>query len=57
VLSLYGKKGYDATLMQQAILRYALTCNDATCRTFLEERRRAEPDAVREAEDQLRQDR
>jgi hypothetical protein len=56
VLALYGKKGYDAPLMQQAILRYALTCNDAPCRTFLDQRRRAEPDAVREVEDQLRQD-
>jgi hypothetical protein len=56
VLSLYGKKGYDAPLMQQAILRYALTCNDNASRTFLDERRRAEPDAVRDVEDQLRLD-
>jgi hypothetical protein len=56
VLVLYGKKGYDAPLMQQAILRYALACNDASCRTFLDQRRRVEPDAVREVEDQLRLD-
>jgi hypothetical protein len=56
VLGLYGKKGYDAPLMQQAILRYALTCNDAACRAFLNERRRAEPEVVRDVEEQMRLD-
>jgi hypothetical protein len=54
VLALYGKKGYDAPLMQQALLRYALTCNDAASRAFLEERRRLEPDVVRDVEEQMR---
>jgi hypothetical protein len=56
VLTLYPKKGFhDVPLMQQAIVRYALTCEDAACRPFLEERRRAEPEVVREVEEQLRQ--
>jgi hypothetical protein len=54
VLGLYGKKGYDAPLMQQAIIRYALACNDAACRSFLDVRRRAEPEVVRDVEEQLR---
>jgi hypothetical protein len=58
VLALYSKKGfYDVPLMQQAIIRYALTCDDAACRAFLDERRRAEPDVVREVEEQVRQSR
>jgi hypothetical protein len=56
VLSLYGKKGYDAPLMQQALVRYALTCKDAACNTFLDEHRRTDPDLVREVEEQVRQE-
>jgi hypothetical protein len=54
VLGLYGKKGYDAPIVQQAILRYALTCDDAACRAFLDDRRRKEPEAVRDVEEQLK---
>jgi hypothetical protein len=54
ILGLYTKKGYDSPLMQQAILRYAITCDDPACRSFLEERRRAEPDNVRDVEEGLR---
>ncbi|HEY7422976.1 MAG TPA: hypothetical protein VH682_01825, partial [Gemmataceae bacterium] len=43
ILGLYGKKGYDAPLMQRAIIRYALSCkDDAGARAFLDERRRAD---------------
>ena len=54
VLSVYGKKGYDAPIMQRAVVRYALTCkgNDEAAR-FLTERRRAEPELVREVEESL----
>ena len=54
ILGLYGKKGYDAPLMQRAIVRYALSCkNDPGARAFLDERRRAEPDVVKEVEESL----
>lgn len=54
ILGLYGKKGYDAPLMQRAIVRYALSCKDDTnARAFLDERRRAEPDLVKEVEESL----
>lgn len=54
ILGLYGKKGYDAPLMQRAIIRYALSCkNDASASAFLDERRRAEPDVVKEVEESL----
>jgi hypothetical protein len=54
VLAAYGKKGYDAPIMQQAIVRYAFSCDDAACRAFLDARRRAEPDLVRDVEEQMR---
>jgi hypothetical protein len=54
ILALYGKKGYDAPLMQRAIVRYALSCkDDAGARAFLDERRRAEPDLIKEVEESL----
>ncbi len=40
--------------MQRTIVRYALSCKeDARARTFLEERRRTEPDIVKEVEEAL----
>jgi hypothetical protein len=54
VLAVYGKKGYDAPIMQQAIIRYAFSCDDAASRAFLDARRRAEPDLVRDVEEQIR---
>ncbi len=54
VLGLYGKAGYNSPLMQRAIVRYALSAKeDATTRSFLGERRRAEPELVKEVEEQL----
>jgi hypothetical protein len=53
IVAIYGRKGFDAPLLQQAILRYALTCKDAACRSFIDDRRRAEPDAVRDVEEGL----
>lgn len=54
ILGLYGKKGYDAPLMQRAIVRYALSCkDDASARAFLGERRRTEPELVKEVEESL----
>ncbi|HZY85124.1 MAG TPA: hypothetical protein VFE78_09860 [Gemmataceae bacterium] len=54
VLGLYGKPGYNAPLMQRAIVRYALSAKeDAATRGFLAERRRAEPDLVKEVEESL----
>jgi hypothetical protein len=54
ILALYGKKGYDAPLMQRAIVRYALSCkDDSGARAFLDERRKAEPDLVKEVEEAL----
>jgi hypothetical protein len=54
ILGLYGKKGYDAPLMQRAIVRYALCCkDDSSARAFLDERRRVEPDLVKDVEESL----
>jgi hypothetical protein len=54
VLALYGKKGYDAPLMQRAILRYALSCKPtAESKAFLAKRRAVEPDLVKDIEESL----
>ncbi len=58
VLAVYGKKGYDAPLMQRAILRYALSCPaTAESRAFLAGRRTADADLVKEVEESLRLER
>jgi hypothetical protein len=53
VLALYGKKGFDAPIMQRAILRYGLSCTEETAAKFIAERRRYEPEVVKEVEDSL----
>jgi hypothetical protein len=55
VLALYGKKGYDAPIMQRAIVSYALTLekDDAAAKQFVEQRRKVEPELVKEVEESL----
>jgi hypothetical protein len=55
ILAVYGKKGYDAPLVQAAIIRYALCCKEAAARDFIAERRRSEPDLVKDIEAELEQ--
>jgi hypothetical protein len=56
VLAIYGKKGFDAPIVRQAILRYALSCpkTDTAAATFVAERRKQDPELVKDAEDALR---
>jgi hypothetical protein len=56
VLALYGKKGFDAPIVRQAILRYALSCpkTDTAAAAFVAERRKQDPELVKDAEDALR---
>jgi hypothetical protein len=56
VLALYGKKGFDAPIVRQAILRYALSCpkTDTAAATFVAERRKQDPELVKDAEDALK---
>ena len=56
VLALYGRKGFDAPIMQRAILRYALSCDDEAAKRFVADRRKAEPDLVKEVEESLQFD-
>jgi len=57
ILALYGKKGYNAPIMKGALIRYALSCpQDAAVAQFLAERRKDEPDIVKDTEEQLRLD-
>jgi hypothetical protein len=54
ILGLYGKKGFDAPLMKQTIVRYALCCkDDAAARAFVAERRREDADLVKRIEEEL----
>jgi hypothetical protein len=56
VLTLYGKKGFDAPIVRQAILRYALSCpsTDTAASAFVAERRKEDPNLVKDAEDALK---
>jgi hypothetical protein len=55
VLGLYGKKGYEGQLMREAIIRYAQSCpDDAAAKKFLAERRKAEPDLVKDVEEAMK---
>jgi hypothetical protein len=54
ILALYGRKGYDAPLMQQAILRYTLCARPTPeVKEFLNRRRAAEPETVKQVEEGL----
>ena len=55
VLALWGKKGYDAPLMQRALVRYALCCKPTReSLDFLARRRADDPELVKEVEEALR---
>jgi hypothetical protein len=56
VLALYGKKSHDAPLMRRTILRYALSCPKPEASRFLTERRKQDPEAVRDVEESLQYD-
>jgi hypothetical protein len=56
VLALYGKKSHDAPLMRRAILRYALLCPKPEASRFVAERRKQEPEEVRDVEEALQYD-
>ena len=53
ILPLYGQKDFDAPIMERAIVRYALSCGDAASKTFVAERRRADPQLVKDVEESL----
>lgn len=58
VLACHGKKGYDSPLMRRAILRYALSAPaSAETKTFLDARRKDDPDTLKEVEEGLRLER
>jgi hypothetical protein len=57
VLALHGKKEFDAPIVRRHVLRYALTfAGDPKAARFLDERRKEDPDRVRELEEQLREE-
>jgi hypothetical protein len=53
VLALYGKQGYDAPLMQRALVRYALTCPRPEAAKFAEEVHRRDPELYRDVAEAL----
>jgi hypothetical protein len=55
VLALSGRKGFDAPIMQRALLRYALSCPRTNAvADFIVARRKEDPELVKEVEDSLR---
>jgi hypothetical protein len=56
VLALYGRKSHDAPIMRRAIIRYALCCPTSEAAAFIAERRRMEPDLIKEIEESLQLD-
>ncbi len=53
VLAVYGKKGYDAPLVQRALVRYALSCPREEARRFTEDLRRKDPALYRDVYESL----
>jgi hypothetical protein len=53
VLVLYGRKGYDAPLMQRALVRYALTCPRPEAKKLADDLRRTDPDLYRDVAESL----
>jgi hypothetical protein len=53
VLALYGQKSHSAPIMRRAIVRYALCCPKPEAAAFVAERRKAEPDLVKDVEESL----
>jgi hypothetical protein len=55
IVALYGKGKYTSAVKKRAILRYALTCKPTAASTaFLADRRRAEPETVKDIEEFLK---
>jgi hypothetical protein len=53
ILKQYGRPSHAAPIIRNAILRYAMACPLPTARQFIAERRRLEPQVVRELEEDL----
>jgi hypothetical protein len=53
VLAQYGQKSHSAPIMKRAIVRYALCCPQPAATAFVAERRKAEPDLVKDVEEAL----
>ena len=56
VLAQHGKKSHDAPLMRRAIIRYAMCCPKPRAADFVAQRRRDDPEAVRDVEEGLQQE-
>ncbi len=53
VLAQYGKKTHDAPIMRRTIVRYALCCPREDAARFVGQRRKQEPDLVKDVEETL----
>ncbi|MFQ3652553.1 MAG: hypothetical protein SNJ75_19730, partial [Gemmataceae bacterium] len=55
VVKLYNQKGFNTPIVQRAIIRYALSCPPTEAsRAFLAERRKQEPEVVKDVEEGLK---
>jgi hypothetical protein len=53
VLAIYGKGDLDNPITRRAILRFAVVCPEPAAKAFVEERRKVDPDGVREMEETM----
>ncbi|MBX7103399.1 MAG: hypothetical protein K1X57_04930 [Gemmataceae bacterium] len=53
VLAVYDLKTHDAPLMRRGIIRYALSCPEASARQFVQRARTQSPELVKEVEESL----
>jgi hypothetical protein len=54
IVGLFGRKGYDSPIMKEALVRYALTCQDPPSKAFIAGVLRSDPMLVKQVEESLR---
>jgi hypothetical protein len=53
VIKQYGKPSHSSPIVRRAIVRYALCCPNVEAAVFVKERRKAEPELVRQVEESI----
>jgi hypothetical protein len=57
VITRYGQKGFDAPILQRAILRYAICCPQKEAKEFVEKVRKQDPELVKSVEESVQYER
>jgi hypothetical protein len=54
ILDLFGKKSHDIPIVKRSIIRYALSCPAPRAKEFIESRRKADPETIKDTEELLK---